>query len=381
MKNSSRSSFVLAAIAVGSLFAFPAVRGAEADASKFDAKKYEATVEKGIDYLAHAQGEDGSFGGRRSLVGVTAIVATAMLENGRTADDPVVAKALKHMEKYVQKDGGIYTEAPGMDFHNYETSIAIMCLAAANKDKRYDKLIRNAEKFLKDVQWTESSETKKEDPNYGGAGYGKSRRPDLSNTAFFIDALKAAGNGPDDEAMKKAAEFVSKCQNLESEHNTLPFATKNPDGGFIYTPADGGQSPAGKLPDGGLRSYASMTYAGLKSLLYAGVSSDDPRVKAAVKWASMHYDLSSNPGMGTQGLYYYYHLFAKANAVMKVNEITDAKGVKHDWRTELVDVLAKKQEPNGSWVNDTDRFMEKDPNLVTSFALMALAYCKPEAPR
>ena len=76
----------------------------------------------------------------------------------------------------------------------------------------------------------------KSDVKYGGAGYGRHKRPDLSNTGFFMDALKAAGNGPDDEAVKRALVFVSRCQNFESADNTTPFAAKNPDGGFYYTP-------------------------------------------------------------------------------------------------------------------------------------------------
>ena len=55
-----------------------------------------------------------------------------------------------------------------------------------------------------------------------------------------------------------------------------------------------------------------MTYAGLKSMLYAGVGKDDPRVKGAVSWIRKHYDLDTNPGLDGQGLYYYYHVFAKA---------------------------------------------------------------------
>ena len=113
------------------------------------------------------------------------------------------------------------------------------------------------------------------------------------------------------------------------------MAAKNPDGGFYYTPAAGGESPAGKTPDGGLRSYGSMTYAGLKSMIYAGVGPDDPRVKAAVKWIQRHYDLSSNPGMGASGLYYYYHLFAKALDAAGMKEVVDADGTKHDWRRDL----------------------------------------------
>ena len=35
--------------------------------------------------------------------------------------------------------------------------------------------------------------------------------------------------------------------------------------------------------------------------------------------------------------------------------------------------LAKGQDPNGGWVNKSDSFMEGDPNIVTSYALLALA--------
>src|SRR5690606_34515427 len=119
--------------------------------------------------------------------------------------------------------------------------------------------------FIKGLQWDDSEGHDKSSVNYGGAGYGRHKRPDLSNTSFLIDALKATGNGPDDPAMQKALVFVSRCQNLETEHNTTPFAAKNPDGGFYYTPAAGGSSQAGETPQGGLRSYGSMTYAGLKS--------------------------------------------------------------------------------------------------------------------
>ena len=55
-----------------------------------------------------------------------------------------------------------------------------------------------------------------------------------------MDALKAVGNDENSEAVKRALIFVSRCQNLETEHNTTPFAAKNPDGGFYYTPAAGG---------------------------------------------------------------------------------------------------------------------------------------------
>ena len=100
--------------------------------------------------------------------------------------------------------------------------------------------------------------------------------------------------------MQKALVFVSRCQNLESEHNTTPFAAKVNDGGFYYTIAAGGQSQAGNTPDGGLRSYGSMTYAGLKSMIYAGVSQDDPRVKAAYEWIQRTLHARRKPRHGRQ---------------------------------------------------------------------------------
>ncbi len=67
-------------------------------------------------------------------------------------------------------------------------------------------------------------------------------------------------------------------------------------------------------------------------------------------------------------------------AVLGTPTITDAAGAAHDWRAELVAALAKRQQPQGSWVNPADRFMEGDPNLVTAYALLALAYTRPKAP-
>jgi squalene-hopene/tetraprenyl-beta-curcumene cyclase len=133
---------------------------------------------------------------------------------------------------------------------------------------------------------------------------------------------------------------------------------------------------AGKTEDGGLRSYASMTYAGLKSMIYAGLDGNDPRVRAAMTYITRHYTLDENPGLGQQGLYYFYHTFAKTMAVLGEPTLVDAKGASHDWRAELVAALGKRQQADGGWVNPADRFMEGDPNLVTAYALLALAYTR-----
>ena len=119
-----------------------------------------------------------------------------------------------------------------------------------------------------------------------------------------------------------------------------------------------------------------MTYAGLKSMIFAGVGPDDPRVQAAVAWIQKHYSLSENPGMGDAGLYYYYHTFAKALDALGQDVFVDADGTQHHWRRELARELVSRQRADGAWVNDNSRWLEGDPNLVTAYALLTLAYCK-----
>jgi squalene-hopene/tetraprenyl-beta-curcumene cyclase len=340
-------------------------------------KTYEQAVAKGVDFLkGKLQAGDGSISGERTPA-VTALAVAGILRHGRSPDDPVIAKALKFLESQAQEDGGLYNPKSG--WKNYETALIVLALSEANKDGRYKKLIEKAAAFLRNDQWDEGEGKSKADVEYGGAGYGgpNKRRPDLSNTAFSIDALRSAGSPADDESIQRAIVFVSRCQNLESEYNATEFPAKNPDGGFYYTPAEGGNSQAGNTDGGGLRSYASMTYAGLKSMIAAGLKKDDPRVKAAHAWLSKHYDLKQNQGMGDNGLFYYYLTLAKAMDASGEKEIVDAKGEKHDWRKELTAELASRQGSDGSWVNANARWMEGDANLVTAYALLALSHAKP----
>jgi squalene-hopene/tetraprenyl-beta-curcumene cyclase len=337
-----------------------------------DPKEVKAVVDKGAAYLRSTQAPDGSWSKERTGPGCTALVVAALLRNGYPADDPMVAKGLAFLEKNIKKDGGVYDKG----LANYTTSVALMAFKEANKDGRYDAVIKNATAYLKSLQYPD---TDPKDPKSGGLGYDGKSRPDLSNTQYFLDAMMAAGVSKDDPAVQRAIKFVNRCQNLPGETNDQPFTKKTSDedkGGLTYTPLDPDDSPH-KTADGGLRSLGAMTYAGLKSFLYAGVSKDDARVKAAIGWIRRHYTLEENPGMGKAGLFYYYHTFAKAMEAWGEDQFADSSGKKHDWRKELFEVLRKKQEErkDGSWINPGDRtFGEGDPNLATAFALLSLSY-------
>jgi squalene-hopene/tetraprenyl-beta-curcumene cyclase len=347
------------------------------DSPAIDAARVAKSRMQAIEFLRATQAEDGSWTSP-TAPGISGLMTAALLKSGVAPADPLAAKALQHLLTFVQEDGGIYYVKS--DHRNYETSICLMALDAANRDHRFDKQIVAARDFLKKLQWDDSEDVKPDDVRFGGAGYGRSQRPDLSNTSFLLDALKAAGVSADDPAMKNALVFVSRCQNLESEYNTTQFPAKVNDGGFYYTPAgETGNSQAGLTENGGLRSYASMTYAGLKSMIYAGLDTRDPRVQAAFKWIQKHYSLDENPGMGQAGLYYYYHTFAKALDTMNLKVLEDAAGKKHDWRTELTNHLLSLQKENGAWVNAEKRWMEGDPNMATAYSLLALAILVPPA--
>lgn len=331
---------------------------------------------RGANFLKTTQAADGSWTNSESP-GISGLVTFSLLQAGLPANDPAIERGLKHLSTFVQPDGGIYF--PKSHHSNYETAICLLAFSAANKAGKYDALIKAADKYLRKLQWDESENSDKSDLKFGGAGYGRTGdRPDLSNTTFFLDALQAAGAKKDDPAVQNALVFLSRCQNLESEHNTTPFSSKVNDGGFYYTPAAGGNSQAGNTDNGGLRSYASMTYAGLKSMVFAGLTPDDKRVKAALDWITRHYSVQENPGLGQQGVYYYFQVFSKSLATLDMDYALDDQGKSHDWRKELAEHLFALQQENGGWLNKNDRWLEGDPNLSTAYVLMALKYCDPK---
>jgi squalene-hopene/tetraprenyl-beta-curcumene cyclase len=240
-----------------------------------------------------------------------------------------------------------------------------------------------ARKHLIDNQWDIGKKKETDNPNDGGVGYGSNKEhSDLSNTYLAVEALALSkkiiedgkhGDQPDLD-WDAAATFVSRCQNLE-ETNDQQWASNDPKnkGGFAYSPFE---SKAGdeKNPEGrtALRSYGSMSYAGLLSFIYAKLSAEDPRVIAVKDWLGKNYTVEENPGMGSQGLYYYFQTMAKALTAANVDQLQLDSGKKADWRTELANKLLSAQREDGSWVNSNGRWMESNPTLVTSYTVLAL---------
>ena len=334
----------------------------------------EKAIDRGLRFLERYQKADGAYRSSDKAnipidIGITGLVVKALTGSPRgyrEADGPFVSKAVQFLLSHQAQDGGIRGKMLG----TYTTAIAVVALKSLQNPK-YDGNIARAVKYLKGQQCNVAAGyDPKKHSTFGGYGYGSSLRPDMSNTQMVMDAFEAAGLSKDDPAYRDALVFLTRCQN-SSETNDQVFA--GTDGGAVYNPSE---SKAGEYvkPDGskGLRSYGAMTYALLKSMIYANLSKDDQRVRAAVGWIKRNYTLDKNPGIGNAGLYYYYHTFAKALSAYGEDVITDDAGRQHDWRKELAAKLIELQRPDGSWVNEHDRWFESDPVLVTCYALLAL---------
>lgn len=346
--------------------------------------------QRGLAFLKSKQNaETGAWGDVEPVAFTAMVLASHLADPTRKPGDALSAeleKGYAFLIKNVQPDGGIYVKARA----NYNTALALMALVLHPNAIKFDKEILAARRFLISRQMDLDEKGKTDNPLDGGIGYGddKGFHADLSNTHFTMEALKYAEAYLADrgDALKNepklnfsaAIKFVERCQNLPG-NNDQPWVSKNEKekGGFIYGPTET-RGPKEEPDANGrvaMRSYGSISYAGLLSFIYAGLSTDDPRVSAAVKWLGDNFTLDENPAMGAEGQYYYYHTMAKSLRAAQLDQLTLKDGKKVEWREALADKLLNLQKGDGHWVNDAaGRWMESDPVLVTSYVLMALGH-------
>jgi len=349
-----------------------------------------AAIARGVAFLRTTQNPDGSWTPKPGPA-VTAMAVNVMIDSGLVpTDDPQIENAIRYILSNVQDDGGIHAGI----LANYNTAICLSALDLVRDREGMEDIIRNAQDFLRGIQWDGQPDAlgnpvDESHPFFGGAGYGKHGRPDMSNTQLMLQGLYDSGLDCKDPAFLRAMIFIGRCQGIESNTDFAELIEQ--DGGFIYAtsvnknlpgvpqsmanPRMVDEAKAGR-PVSGLRTYGSMTYAGFKSYLYAQLDRDDPRVVEALNWIKQNYTLEKNPGMPEaieqQGLYYYYMTFARALEAYGQTTIQTADGVPNDWENDLIDALSSRQLDDGSWTNDADRWMEGDANLVTCYALIAL---------
>lgn len=340
----------------------------------------EHAIDRGVRWLIRNQDAKG-YWSTADHPAVSALVLVALqgqpndsVENKREA----LKKGYSYIVGLAKPDGGIYQK----ELANYNTALSLMALLAA-RDPEFKPLITKARGFLIGLQSDFGDPGKLDTPLDGGVGYGsKYQHSDMSNTLAALEALYYSNRLLTDSDLKStrdlnwsaAIHFIQNCQNLPS-HNRQDWVSGDPSnlGGFVYYP---GKSMAGEtnLASGkiALRSYGSISYAGLLSYIYADMKKDDPRVMAVINWLKDNFSLEENPGMGPQGLYFYFHTMAKALTLYGADELKVKEGRAVDWRKELSLKLLNLQQRDGSWVNENARWWEKDAALVTAYSLIAL---------
>ena len=340
-----------------------------------------AALAKGAAWLAAQQQADGHWALADSPA-LTGLSMWALQNTDPAAYQAAIDRAMVFILTSVQEDGSIWRQPAmqrkGGGLANYNTAVCMTALHALGRPELVP-VIQNARTYLAKMQYLDGG------AYGGGMGYDADQgRPytDLSNSYMAYEAmrltqdvedLRAAGEPKADLDWKAAQEFLAQVQNLKGV-NTNSYASDSADdqGGFAYSPGAGASTTNadGKVT---LRSYGSMTYAGLLALIYAQVDAQDVRVQSAKDWAARHWSLDENPGMGQEGLYYFFNVLAKSLAAAGDETLTLPDGRTVVWREEVARKLLALQKPEGFWVNENNRWWEADPNLVTAYTMLALA--------
>ena len=323
----------------------------------------------GLKWMISQQETDGSWNHHAAM---TALALSAFLRynSAFSIEDTVIRKGFDFLKKCVRENGGIYQRE---DMPNYNTAICLMAFKDAGNIE-FHQIIMNAENFLIKNQLNEKAGYTKDSLNFGGIGYGDDKSPDLCNLEWAIEALKYEETkniellSPEEKEIyrqkmlyfENALVFLSKCQNSKAANSHAKYD----DGGFIYSP---NESKADNF-----RSYGSMTYAGLKSMIYMKAGKSDPAVNAAFEWVSKNYTVTENPVMGIQGLYYYYHTMSKSLSAYGCDFISSEGNKPHNWRQELANQIITLQNNEGWWQNSSNRWWENNKILVTSYCILSL---------
>lgn len=352
----------------------------------------ERAITRGVAFLNSQQDAETGAWSEMDVPAFTALAISAIL--GDPSLDPEkplpagIEKGYDFLLSNVKPDGGIY----GKGLATYNTSLSIMALLQSGKPEHLP-VIAKARRLLINQQQDYDKKGAVDNLFDGGVGYGGTyAHSDLSNTHLALEALyyskKALADTEFDESGEfdldwdAAIQFVSMTQNTEATAKKLgdwAGLREEDKGGFIYFPGDTkSEEIVLKTADGektALRSYGSMSYAGLLSFIYAEMDREDPRIASVMDWIQKNFTLEENPGMDAQGLYYYYHTMSKALSITGTKTLVTPEGKKIDWKRELALKVMSTQEKDGSWINEgSNRWMEDNPILVTAYSLLALEH-------
>ena len=263
-------------------------------------QEIERSLDMGLKWLSQEQNGSSGNWGLDEYPALTGLAIRSFLGHPSTKTikryEKSLQKGIDFIRSKVQSDGGIY----GKGLASYNTDMYDGTMQA--KDSEDTATIQNARKFLVNQQSDFDRKGVSDNVFDGGVDTARRAHSDLSNTHLAMEAflckedLQENGTRYYRIGLDAAISFV-KCQNLPATNNEQ-WVSEHPEdrGGFVYFP---GSSMAGKGNSNGskaLRSYGSMSYAGL-SFIYAEMDSTTPRVVAVKDWLNKNYTIEENTGM------------------------------------------------------------------------------------
>lgn len=277
------------------------------------------SVQRGLEFLASQQNEDGSFGGGRfgKNVAITSLACLAFMADGNLPDrgpyGSRVRKGLEYVLANSAENGLIAGDAANgpMYGHGFSTLFLgeVYGMTAGGGDTELAG--RVYETLTRAVRLIERTQNDQGGWRYNPVPYDA----DISVTICQVMGLRSARNAGlevDKNAIDRAVEYVRKCQ--------------NPDGGFKY-----------QLESG--TSAWPRSAAGVASLYYAGIYQDD-----AIDRGIDYLSLNAKPGAESSQAHYWYGHYYTVQAMYLA-------GGEHwaSWWPDIRAQLLRTQLPDGSW--------------------------------
>jgi hypothetical protein len=277
----------------------------------------DASIKRGLDYLASRQNQEGSFGGSgySRNIAVCGLAGLSFLSQGSTPGrgpyGAEIRRCVEYTLSHAQPSGFITVAQSSSHGPMYEHGFATLFLAEvygmSEKDELHDKLVRAVQLIVN----TQNDE--------GGWRYLPVKDDaDISVTICQVMALRAAKNAGiavPSATIDRCVDYVKRCQ--------------NGDGGFRYTLSAG-------------ESAFPRSAAGIVALFNAGIYQGKEIDQG------LDYLTDFAPGKGyrnREGHYFYGHYYA-AQAMWQA-------GGDHweSWYPAIREELLASQEKNGSWMD------------------------------
>lgn len=276
------------------------------------------TIDRGLDYLATHQHEDGSFGSGqlRGNTAVTALTGMAFLAQGSTPGRGKYGKQLNriidYLLKHSEQDGLIINREATTRGSMYEQGFAVLFLSECHGMTKHPKLRKKLAQAVKLIIDTQNKE--------GGWRYYPIRDgADISVTTCQVMALRAAKNAGihvPSATIDGAVRYLRDC--------------RNPDGGFKY------------IADVEAPSMFPRSAAAVAALQSAGI------YKGKELQKSLDYLMEYLPrgGKKKDATYFYYGQYYAASAFWIAGKSRWSR-----WYPAARDELLSRQSEDGSWTS------------------------------